>query len=237
MAKPLKREKARNLRRKGFSLSEIANKVNISKGSASLWCRDIKLTEKQIERLDRKQEKGFYRGRLKGARKNKEKKQKRIRKAKERAEKLLTDTRGKKRNLLFLGIGIYMGEGSKTHRKVKINNSNPEIIKIILKWFREVWNIDDERLTLRLSVNEVYENEVDKMKNFWINKTGLSEDSFSGVTIIQVKNKKNYKNYSDYHGTLTISVKNPANLYYTLLALMTLLTKGRCSSGVRANAS
>jgi hypothetical protein len=47
MAKPDEKEAARALRRKGLSINEIAAQLGVSKSSASLWVRDLKLSNDQ----------------------------------------------------------------------------------------------------------------------------------------------------------------------------------------------
>ncbi len=41
------REAARKMREEGASIKEIAAKLGVSPGSASIWVRDIKLSEEQ----------------------------------------------------------------------------------------------------------------------------------------------------------------------------------------------
>ena len=55
MAKSKERLAAVILRRKGASIKEIAKILNVSRGSVSVWCKEVKLTEKQIEKLREKQ--------------------------------------------------------------------------------------------------------------------------------------------------------------------------------------
>lgn len=49
---------AQELRKKGYSYKEMLNKINVSKSTLSLWCRNIKLTKKQYERLYKKKREG-----------------------------------------------------------------------------------------------------------------------------------------------------------------------------------
>ena len=67
MAKFLLKIKARKLRHNGFSEKEIANKLRVSKGSVSIWCRDIRLSRRALSRLIKRMERGGYLGRLRGA--------------------------------------------------------------------------------------------------------------------------------------------------------------------------
>lgn len=54
------KDQARSLRKKGYSLSEIAKKVGISKNSASRWCRNSKLSPKAQKILDQKSRMGCF---------------------------------------------------------------------------------------------------------------------------------------------------------------------------------
>jgi len=66
MAQITKKVLAQEFRRKGLSISEIAEKLGMQRsGSISKWCCDISLTPEQIERLEKKQKSGSYKGRMK----------------------------------------------------------------------------------------------------------------------------------------------------------------------------
>lgn len=63
--KPEKREEARRLRREeGLPITEICQRLGVSKGSVSLWVRDIELTPAQQEELHRQHY--AYRAQLRG---------------------------------------------------------------------------------------------------------------------------------------------------------------------------
>ena len=48
------KQRIRNLRSRGWSLGEIALKTGIPKNTLSEWVRDIRLTDKQKERIRQK---------------------------------------------------------------------------------------------------------------------------------------------------------------------------------------
>jgi transposase len=54
-AKRALREQARQMRRDGISVRDIATTLGIARSSASTWVRDIELTEAQIEKLKESQ--------------------------------------------------------------------------------------------------------------------------------------------------------------------------------------
>ncbi|NQU83696.1 MAG: hypothetical protein HQ536_03210, partial [Parcubacteria group bacterium] len=65
MAYPLKiKEKAIKLRKKGYSLKEISEKLKIAKGTASIWLNDVKLSQKAQERLQKREILGQYKSHL-----------------------------------------------------------------------------------------------------------------------------------------------------------------------------
>ena len=76
MAKSKEQFNARELRKKGKSMKEIAKKLKVSKGSVSLWCKDIELTENQKLKLHKQMVRGSYAGRMAGVRMQKERKRK-----------------------------------------------------------------------------------------------------------------------------------------------------------------
>jgi len=78
MAKSRERLLARELRKKGESIREIAKTLGISRGSSSLWCRDIVLTQEQLDILVEKDKLGGARGRIVAAELAKKRKNERV---------------------------------------------------------------------------------------------------------------------------------------------------------------
>jgi intein-encoded DNA endonuclease-like protein len=127
--------KARKLRKQGLSYKEIIEKVKVSKDTISRWCRDIKLTDKQLLRLYEKKKSAGLRGCIIGAKKQQEKRE------------LLTkqlfqqgiEEIGKlsKRERFIIGVALYAGEGTKTDRRCEFANSDPRLIKFMSNWFKE----------------------------------------------------------------------------------------------------
>src|SRR6185312_9571092 len=53
------------------------------------------------------------------------------------------------RDLLIFGLGLYLGEGSKTHDIVRISNSNPNVIKAVIEWFKML-EVRNEQFAARI---------------------------------------------------------------------------------------
>jgi predicted transcriptional regulator len=105
MAKTQEKMQAQQLRKKGFSVSEIAKKLDVSKGSVSAWCSEIILTKAQSNRIRHRQIKAGAVGRERGAEANRQKRLQAIVRESERAKKMLGSL--SKRDLFMVGIGLY----------------------------------------------------------------------------------------------------------------------------------
>lgn len=218
MAKSKEKNKALELRQKGMSVGDIAKRIGIAKSTVSLWCRDIELTPAQTQRLHEKWVRGSYSGRMKGARMQYRQRLERM----AMFQKQGMDLVGKlsDRDILVAGTALYWGEGDKKGRQVKITNSDPKIIKFILKWFKQVCKIGRDRITLYVIINEIHRNRVRKVEEYWSRITGIPRNQFTKTTLIKAKNKKNYKNFPVHYGTLTIRIKKSTNLHHQIIGMI-----------------
>lgn len=117
----------------------------------------------------------------------------------------------KLKDLKTAGIMLYWGEGAKTENVVKFVNSDPEMIRIFLKFLREVCGVSEERL--KALIHMYPDHDENKIKSFWINLTKISEQNFYKSYIHEGK-KGTYKNKSKW-GTITINY--PDKLLFELL--------------------
>lgn len=223
MAKSKEKNQALKLRHKGESIKDISKKLGVSKSTASLWCRDVKLTPKQVQRLHKKMLRGSYRGRLKGARIQYERRLKRNKELKREGFNKIGKCSD--RDLLVAGAAVYWGEGSKSERKVRIGNSDPKMIKFMLKWFTRVWNIKRNRFTLHVGINEIHKDRVEEVEEYWSKVAKIPRKQFIKTTLIKAKNKKAYDNFPVHYGVLTIRVKRPVELHYQIMGLIEGLTR------------
>jgi len=190
-----KKELAQQLRREGLSYKEILEQVPVSKSTISLWCREIELTLEQKERLKAK------RGKPNGPKFLKDRSiavTKQI-KAQAKSElKPLTDYEFK-----VAGIMIYWGEGFKT-QYVGISNSDPNLIKFMMRWFREVCHVPESKFRARVNIHSG-QNEF-KIKQFWSEITGIPLSQFR-KTYVKEEGTGHRKNIL-YNGTLGIIVSD-----------------------------
>jgi hypothetical protein len=223
MAKSKEQIKARNLRKKGVSIRDISKRLRVSRGSASLWCRDVVLTEKQIKKLHEQMVKGGYSGRLKGAHIQKERKQQKIRYYAEKGRHEIQQI--KKRELFIAGLALYWGEGSKKDSRVRFSNSDPVIIKFIMRWFREILNISENSFIIHVMINQIHKERLNNVNMYWSKETGIPIEQFRKSVLIKAKNKKIYDNHFQHFGTLCIGIEKSSNLFYQIMGWLEALGK------------
>jgi len=119
----------------------------------------------------------------------------------------------------MLGIGLYLGEGSKKETVFQFTNSNPKLIRIFLSWLEDVLEVKKENLILRVMVNQIHKKRDGVIKKHWSHITGVPENQFRKTIFIKSKNKKIYENFEEHFGTLAVRARNGTRLQYKTLGL------------------
>lgn len=225
MAKFKQKIKALELRRKGNSIGEIANQLNISKSAVSLWCRDIALTKKQIDDLQKKMLSGSYKGRMIYLEKIR-------RKRKEESLKLLTEgvkEIGKitRRDLLIAGAALYWAEGTRSLNKEQtaFSNSSPQMILFILRWFEEIFGILKDRFIIQIRINKIHKNRIKETEQYWSRLTRIPLNQFTKTILIKAISRKIYSNSNNYYGTVRITIRKGTQLRRKIIGLIEGLSK------------
>jgi hypothetical protein len=222
MAKFEKRLDARKLRRKGYSIFSIARCLGVSKSSVSVWCRDLKLTQKQANRLLENAINAGHKGRMIGAEMNRRKKEERIAFHKESGEKEIGKLSD--RDLLMTGIALYWGEGNKKGKtKLSFANSDPEAILFMYKWFQKAMDVGKNEFMPRIFINEIHGSRIKKVVKFWSSLLNLPIEQFGKPFLLKMKQKKVYENHDNYYGVLALGVRKSTDLKYRILGLINAL--------------
>ncbi|HOZ53518.1 MAG TPA: hypothetical protein PK142_02475 [bacterium] len=171
MKQDLKKQ-AKILRKKGYSFREISEIFNISKSTASLWCRDEFLDNEAKERIKKLGDVGREKGKI-SVRRN------RVREL-ELIDKNCLVLKNKKYGIddykLFLSL-LYWGEGGKTNNYFSFINSDPKMIDTFLYLLRKSFVINEKKFRVRLHLHEYHCKK--EMINFWSRITGIEKNSFS----------------------------------------------------------
>ena len=139
--KVIEKKKALILRLEGMSIKEISKELGVAKSSVSIWVRHVRLTKVQKNYL---KEKGLFREEIDKRRNTRlaHEKYKRdivINKATRSTPKIT------KKQLWLIGMMLYWGEGGKTRRSVRFTNSDPDLIKIMMLFFRDICEVPEEK--------------------------------------------------------------------------------------------
>ncbi|MBI4037191.1 helix-turn-helix domain-containing protein [Candidatus Daviesbacteria bacterium] len=225
MAKSLLKLEARQLRQQGWSVKEIAKKLDISKSTVSIWVRDVILTIEQLEQLQKRSITGAERGRILGAFTQKQKRLTRVQSYIDEGNIEMKNLAN--REFLIAGLALYWGEGAKKKRRVELCNSDPKMIKFLTHWLKMCFNVSDEDLIFRIGINEAHIERELEVRKYWTKVLGVSLERFRKTSFKKVINKKVYKNFDQHFGTLYITVARSSDLYYKIDGLIHGLINGR----------
>jgi transposase len=205
-------EKARELRAAGRTYDEIAAELGVSKGSVSLWVRDMprrgRLSYEEFRKRNSEGVAKYWAAEW------------RVREARRQQ---ISDSAAAQigqlsdREVLIAGATAYWCEGTKSkpygRRKdaVVFINSDPGLIRLFLR-FLAVAGVTPDRLICRVHIHE--SADVEGAQQFWQEMTGLPEDQFRLPTLKRHNPKTVRKNTgADYRGCLIVSVRRSGVLY------------------------
>lgn len=212
LAKIKEKDKAIELRKRGFSYREILKKVHVAKSSLSLWLKSVKLASSQKQRLTAKKLAGMSRG-WESRRKKRIEITKEI---KDRAKKQIG--RLSRRELWLIGIALYWGEGTKEKYDnpgsgVEFSNSDKFMVKVFIKWLLGVVQITKKEIFFEIYIHENHKHNMSRAIKHWSNCTGFPKSKFNKVYYKKNKIKTNRKNTgNNYFGLLRVNVKSSSSL-------------------------
>lgn len=195
------KEKAQNLRLKGYSYGEIQKQVKVSKDTLSRWCRDIVLSPDQLDRLFQNKLNGATKGRMIGAKRQQDERVERSRllfeKGVSKVDKL------SKRDRFIAGIGFYIGDGGKGDKRFAFANSDPKTIKFMSEWLTKFYDVSPNKMAGQIWIHDNLDEK--KAKNYWSNLTKIPEDRIykSYIAKNKIGSKKIRKKLHEY-GVFTL---------------------------------
>ena len=110
------------------------------------------------------------------------------------------------RDLFMLGLGLHIGEGMKSARSTRFVNSNPAIMRLIIRWFIEALGLKKKNIKMRLRLYPD-SDEVARI-TFWSSMTGISPKHFYKSVIDRRTNKRAIKVGKLPYGTAHLSVNS-----------------------------
>lgn len=200
--KLIEKEKAIILRKKGYSINQIIKETGFSKASVSVWVRNIILTKEQRKKLSER-----------GRSIESIEKRRISRLFNENAKRRAVIDEAKKdflrispEDLKLIGIILYLGEGAKKSRNiVSVANSDPLIIKIMMRFLREICDVPENKF--RGQIHTFAHANLEKTERYWSKITGIARRQFY-KTYIKPSSASLQKRETLPFGTFDLSVND-----------------------------
>lgn len=200
---PISKSRAIALRKQGYTQREIRQAIpGLPKATLSYWLRDVTLSVRQQREILRRATSAEERGRemasavLRAARLH------RIQQAEFEAAQ---EYQQLKRKPLFLcGLMLYWAEGSKAVEIFNFMNSDPRLIRLMIRWIHEMCGISKDHIIASLYMHSVYAAE--HPLKYWRKVIGLPRTCYRRTVFKPTPHtvKKN----TSYLGCMRIQVNN-----------------------------
>jgi hypothetical protein len=208
------KEKAISLRKQGYSYSQIREKINVSKSTLSLWCRDIKLNKSQKQKILNKRNKSALKGSIKAAKIKREQKIEKSKFLQAQSSKKIGKLN--KRDRFIAGISLYLGDGYKTEYRFGFSNANPKIIEFMFNWLVEFGEVDKDKIRGRIWLHDNLDESL--AKEYWSGLLGIDKNNFIKSYVVNKSSKKKRKNIHRY-GVFSLIV-NSRDLQERMIGFM-----------------
>lgn len=209
-----KHQEAFQLRLSGKSYNEIAKTLDVSKGSLSLWFKDLKLSRVAQKLLEEKmrfaRKHGLFENNWRRTQTIKIE-NKKVRQIAANEIKPLS-----RYELLLIGAALYWAEGYNRQDKVpspciSFGNSNPDMVALFLRFLREAMLISEDKLRpfvqVHININ------VDSAISFWAKICNIPKERFR-VTHQTSRASKGRRPYNSLpYGTLKLNVVGRQNFF------------------------
>lgn len=195
-------------KKKGYSYNEILAEIPVAKSTLSGWLHAVELSPAQKRRLLQKQEKHWRESGL--GEWNRKKRQEEIVKirAEARAEvKELTHDQ-----FFVCGIMLHWAEGDKGGKRLRISNADPIFIRLIMRWFRDILKISEDRFVAVLHYHAGQDELA--IKKYWSKVTGIPLSQFQ-KSFCKPPGTGHRKHYLRW-GVIGIRIRRGANLFHRI---------------------
>lgn len=203
--KTRERAEARRLRRLGWSVREIERHLGVSRSSASLWVRDVPLTEEQIAELHSRS--ATSPGQLAGAAANAA-----LGRARRRSYQLEGRARVRTGDPLHLaGCMLFWAEADKHRNGVRLANSDPDLLQLFVVFLRSCYDADVSRIAVSCNLFADHLERQQQIEDFWLRTLGLPKSCLrkSIVNVYSKYSQKKRRNKLPY-GTCKVSYSDTA---------------------------
>jgi hypothetical protein len=109
------------------------------------------------------------------------------------------------RDLFMLGLGVYIGEGSKTQDIIRVVNSDYRVLNLFMRW---LCSLGYSQKNFAIRIHLYPDSNITKAESYWALKTGLPQDQFQTACIDKRAYKDRKRSGIHIHGTAHITVRS-----------------------------
>jgi hypothetical protein len=217
------KQKSMRLRMQGRSYNEINKLLGVPKSTLSTWFMDMKLSEKAVSRL----EKRVYKKSIeKLIQRNKLQTHLAVTRARNTRTSAQRDISSlSKKELMIAGIALYWAEGYKrpivangkikTSHSVSLANSDAKLIRLYLRFLREICEVREEKICAEVRIYEHY-NEA-YLLDFWSKATDVPNERLKAIKYGVSRSSQGKRSFNILpYGTVQIRV-NDTSLYHKIM--------------------
>jgi hypothetical protein len=180
---------------------EIAAIVGVSRSSVSHWVRDIELTDAQRDALRMRDPR--YNAHLAGSRANAERALERRRRYQEEGRE-----RARRAGRLYVaGCMLLWAEGSRRRAQVQLANSDPELVRLFVRFLRSCFQVPDEAMRVTCNLFADHSARQEEIEQHWLDALELPRSCLckSIVNVYSKHSQKKRRNKLPY-GTCRVTV-------------------------------
>ena len=199
-------EAGRSLRRQGWTYSEIMAVLPVGKGTLSGWCRDIRLTEEQIDAIKARvpSQKGVP----------KDTNWKRRIEVQAIRELACAEARERMTDPFWVaGTVLYWAEGDKSSRRLSLVNSDPRTLALFISWTRAY---HDQAAKFVLALHLHHGNDDLEARAWWRRQLQMPNAPFH-KTFIKPPGTGHRKNHL-VHGVCRVLMRRSGDAWHRTMA-------------------
>ena len=204
-------ELGRQLRRLGLSYGEIMDLIPVKKSTLATWCRDVKLTDEQVEAI--KDRRAPIPGIPRDTQRKRRQEVELIRaQAMLEAEHLVDEP------MWVAGVALYWGEGFKTQNQLGMAMADAHGLRLFIRW-TNIFHRPQHGYRVRLNLHA--DNDESAARAYWVEELGVDRSDFN-KSYVKPDGTGHRKNHLPF-GVCAVTMRRSADAFHITAAWVDFL--------------
>jgi hypothetical protein len=109
-----------------------------------------------------------------------------------------------------VGCALFWAEGSKGRNSATLTNSDPELIATFVRFLRECFAVEDERIALSVNVHLNNGLSLDEIEAWWLERLGLPRSCLRAASVNRASKASRWRRNVLPYGTARVAVHSTA---------------------------